>query len=148
FIFEVISFLFIPLVFVVLIIASKYGSTIKGSVKGNKYKGEYHREVPHEEGFVIPYKILNDLGVSDFNSLLSAFILKWIKEERLRLSTTIKTVKWVGERQVTEFHLADEGADGLSGDEAVLFEFFKEASKDGVVNQGQFSTWAKENKKL
>src|SRR5699024_7192894 len=148
FIYEVISFLFVFLIFVILFIVVKHGSTIKGSVKRSEYKDEYYREVPHEDGFVTPYKILSELNVSDFNSLLSAFILKWIKEERLRLVTTIKAVKWIGESQVTEFHLADDGADGLTGDEAVLFELFKEASKDGVVNQGQFSTWAKENRKL
>lgn len=115
--------------------------------KRKKYEGKYFREVPYDDDFFMAYGLLTIFQLSNLNHLLSAFILKWMKEERIRVVLAIKKGIF-REKEVTEIHLAKNGIDGLKDNEAELFDFFVRASTDGVLRQDDFRRWSSKNHKL
>src|SRR5699024_7158983 len=115
--------------------------------KRKKYEGKYFREVPYDDDFFMAYGLLTIFQLSNLNHLLSAFILKWMKEERIRVVPAIK--KGIFRvKEVTEIHLAKNRIDGLKDIEAELFDFFVRASTDGVLRQDDFRRWSSKNHKL
>jgi len=115
--------------------------------KRKKYEGKYEREVPYDGNPFMAYGTLDMYQFTDLNNLLSAFILQWIKEERLRVVPVLKKGIFRN-KEVTELQLAENGADGLEGSEEELFNFFVSASTDGVLQPKDFKKWSKRNYEL
>src|SRR5699024_3424592 len=112
-----------------------------------KYEGKYFREVPYHGEFFMAYGALMMYQFSDLNHVLSAFILEWINEDRVRVVPAIKKGIF-RDKEITELHLAENGIDGLKDSEAELFNIFVSASVDGVLKQKDLKSWSKENYKL
>src|SRR5699024_8713811 len=75
---------------VALIIRKWFQPSLKITKKNHKkyrrqYKDEYYRNFPYKEEFVDGYYIFYMMGVSNFENLLSSFLLKWIKEGRIEI---------------------------------------------------------------
>ena len=112
-----------------------------------KYEGRHFREVPYDGDVFMAYGALAMFQLSNLNQVLTAYILKWIKEERIIVVPAIKKGVF-RDREVTELHLAENGSGGLRDSEAELFNFFVSASTDGVLKQKDFTNWSKKHDKL
>ncbi len=109
----------------------------------NKYKGEYYRDFPYEANIMDIYYLLYKSGVGNFNNVLTGFMLKWIKEDRVltlsdeegvilkRSKTTIKILN----RELPDDSLERE-----------LFSFLLSSSKGNeLLGESVFSKWASKN---
>lgn len=143
---EIIAIVLIMLVSLGGIVISVFLLSLRFDKK-KKYEGKYFREVPYDDDFFMAYGLLTIFQLSNLNHLLSAFILKWMKEERIRVVPAIKK-EIFREKEVTEIHLAKNAIDGLKDNEAELFDFFVRASTDGVLRQDDFRRWSSKNHKL
>lgn len=73
--------LFFGILFMIAII-------LKRSINHNtlkKYKGKHVKNVPYHDDFYMAYGALILFDLSNLNQLLTAFILKWINEERIQV---------------------------------------------------------------
>lgn len=143
---EIIAIVLIMLVSLGGIVISVFLLSLRFDKK-KKYEGKYFREVPYDDDFFMAYGLLTIFQLSNLNHLLSAFILKWMKEERIRVVPAIKK-EIFREKEVTEIHLAKNAIDGLKDNEAELFDFFVRVSTDGVLRQDDFRRWSSKNHKL
>lgn len=54
--------------------------------KFRRYKEEYYRDYPYDGNFLHAYYIAYKMGLASFDTVLTALLLKWMKEERIRTS--------------------------------------------------------------
>ena len=108
-----------------------------------KYLEEYYRDLPYEGEFINAYSPLNDMGTSDFERLLTAFILKWIKEERIQI---IKEEKgWIRKREVTALSFANRN-NIINSQEKELYDMMLNAAgSNEVLEENELTNWAKRN---
>lgn len=110
-----------------------------------KYKGEYERELPFDGPFVDLYQLLLDMKTTKFKHLLSAFILKWIKEERIDIRA--EEVGFIFKREVPVIYLLNKEMDNNSL-EGRLFEMFIAAENaEGKLETSDFTMWVEKNRK-
>ena len=88
-----------PLIFGIIFLFSSKNRTKQARKFKRKYKEEYYRDPPYEGDFIDAYTILHDMGASNFENLLTAFILKWVKEDRVIVQKDEKG--FIRKRQVT-----------------------------------------------
>lgn len=120
---------------------------IKKYKKKKRYEGRYYREVPYDGEFYHAYGPLRELRLSKLNNVISAFILKWVKEERIAVVPTTKKGLFKN-KEVAELHIIDGEIDNSRDAETQLFRYFKRAAKNGVIKQNSFRNWASNNYEL
>lgn len=112
-----------------------------------KYKGKHLKEVPYHGDFHMAYGALMLFGLSNLNQLLTAFILKWINEERIRVVYTSKKGLF-GNKKMLGFRFIKSKTDDLMNSEAELFNLFLNDTQDGMLRRKDFKDWSKRNYKL
>lgn len=112
-----------------------------------KYKGKHLKEVPYNGDFHMAYGALMLFGLSNLNQLLTAFILKWINEERIRVVYTSKKGLF-GNKKMLGFRFIKSKTDDLMNSEAELFNLFLNDTQDGMLRRKDFKDWSKRNYKL
>src|SRR5699024_81605 len=80
------------LVLIVLTFVTRRNSNLRLTKKRpqkfkKRFQGEYYRNYPYEENISDIYYLLYIMGASNFEKLLTSFILKWVKEERITVET-------------------------------------------------------------
>jgi len=108
-----------------------------------KYLGTYFRHVPYEGSFIEAYAILNKIRISDFQRLLTAFILKWIKEGKIDVDKETIDTFFPRDEAVLQFLVQGTGAGPHEED---LYQYMLEAAgPEGTLKQRDFTNWALEN---
>lgn len=109
-----------------------------------KYKGEYERELPFDGPFVDLYQLLLDMKTTKLKHLLSAFILKWIKEERIDIQE--EKVGFIFNHKVPVIYLLNKEMDNKNL-EGRLFEMFIAAENaEGKLQTSDFTKWVEKNR--
>lgn len=118
-------------------------ATAKPSTFKRKYKEEYYRDLPYDGPISDIYYILWKMGASDFEKVLTGYLLKWIHEDRLE-ATQVETGR-IFKKEST--HLRIKKSSGIEDPiEKRLFKMVIEAAgKDNVLEEKEFSHWAKKN---
>ena len=143
FLFQILIYLF-P--FIIAIIAGvalsgpKYG--YKDNKKINEDTAPTWREIPCNKDIYYANALIkvNDFGYKDTN-ILGAIILKWIKEDKIKI---INEEKGVFNKETSSLDLTKENTFENSN-EAELFSMMKSASGDGILEAKELEKWAKKN---
>ncbi|HIV74965.1 MAG TPA: DUF2207 domain-containing protein [Candidatus Pseudogracilibacillus intestinigallinarum] len=112
-----------------------------------KYKGKHVNEVPYHGDFYMAYGALILFQLSNLNQLLTAFILKWINEERIQVVYTSKK-SFLRNKKIVGFQFIQNKMNDLTNSEAELFNLFLHDTQDGILRRKNFKDWSKRNKKL
>jgi uncharacterized membrane protein YgcG len=109
-----------------------------------KFRNEYYRNYPFDGHFSDVYYLLYMMGISNFDNLLTAFILKWINEERITVETDHEG--FVRKRKTATIYFLNKEMDNSSY-EGILFHMMLSASdSNDILKQQKFATWAAKNK--
>lgn len=109
-----------------------------------KYKGEYEREIPFDGPFSDFYYLLLQMKTTKLEHLLSAFILKWLKEDYIEMRD--ETVGLIFKVDQPVIYLLKKNMDKVDL-ESELFDMFVAAeNEDEKVDQHDFSAWVKNNR--
>ena len=117
-----------------------------------KYKQEYYRDYPYDGDILDIHHILYEMGVGNFENLLTSFILKWIKEGRIEIET--QEVGFIRKRNESTIRFLDESVEGdligkmdSSGLEGELFYMiFSAAGSNKILEEKEFTKWASNNR--
>lgn len=133
----------VPLIFAGIFLFSSTKRSKQARKFKRKYKEEYYRDLPYKGDFIDVYTILYDMGASDFESLLTAFILKWIKEDRIIVQKDEKG--FIRKREVTTLAFPNKTyeKDSLEGQ---LFDMLLSAAgSNKILEESEFTKWARSN---
>lgn len=140
FIIGFLPFIIIGVFFIVLI-----SLIVKSWNKRKKYKGEYEREIPYDQSFINLYRLLEEIDLTKFEHLLSAILLKWIKEDNITIDEqeTGFIFKW--DEPVIYLSKSENITDPL---EYELFQMLKEAAgTDYELETKEMTAWTKKNRR-
>lgn len=135
----------------IIIGASKPAIAVPKEYKNYKKDVEYYRDVPSKDLFKM-YAIASTLGLNKKDEdIFGAIFLRWIKEKKATvikpneegaIKTTLAKKKNVDIQLYEEF--LDEAKFKMQ-DEAKLYNFIYDASKDGILEKNEFDKWARRN---
>lgn len=134
------------LLFLFLKIGPQLGS---GSASRNrrkfrrKYKEEYYRDYPYEGYFLDAYHVVYSMGLSNFKTMFTAVLLKWIKEDRIMVETSEGGM--FRKSRATLTILNDDME--MDSTEEKLFNLLKNAAgSKKVLNENQLTKWAERHR--
>lgn len=118
-------------------------SQIPGRFK-RKYKEEYYRDYPYEGEAIDVYHILYKIGKGSFENLLTSFILKWIKDERIITET--EQAGLMIKRQQTNIRFLDKNIDNSTLEGKLFFMMLDAAGSNNILEEKEFTKWASRNR--
>lgn len=109
-----------------------------------KYRDEYYRDLPYKGDFLDVYYLLYMMGASNFEKVLTAFILKWINEERIMVGT--EEAEIARRRENPAIYFFDKEME-INTPEGKLFHMMVSAAgSNDILEASKFSTWAQSNR--
>ena len=112
-----------------------------------KYLEQYYRDYPYEGNFLDVYYVLYMMGVSNFEKLLTAYILKWIKEERIVMKTEKVGFMFKKDKPALHFLNQNQDMDKQSNEGNLFHMMFRAAGSDEILQEKEFTKWTERNKK-
>src|SRR5699024_5308945 len=109
-----------------------------------KYKEAYERELPFEAPFHHFYYLLSKMKTSKLEQLLSAFILKWIKEDRIDVEEEKTGIIFKSNDPV--IYLLNKDMDGNDLENELFDMFLAAENKEGKIEKTDFSRWVEKNR--
>ena len=104
------------------------------------------REIPCDNNLLRAYYIANVYGIGNLNkmkeTLIGAFILKWIKDKNVRVEKVEKNILGVKKQESV---IILDNTNGLTPDEITLYNFISLASKDKRLEPGELKKWSRSN---
>ena len=131
--------LLVPLVILVSIFG-KNDSNIKPGKFKRKYKEEYYRDYPYEGDMLDSYYILYKIGVGNFENLLTSFILKWIKEDRI--ITEIDEKGFIMKKERTNIRFLNKEIDKKTLEGQLFSMMIDAAGTNEILEEKEFTKWA------
>src|SRR5690625_1390654 len=129
-------------IFIIVVFILSRGTEVKPERFRRKYKDEYYRDYP-AESFLYVYYIGYKMGASDFKTVLTALLLRWMKEERIRIEEAEVGTLFKRNQTTIFIQNSDMGSRNLEGE---LFNMLvRAADKDGALSQSRLSSWAQRN---
>jgi len=110
-----------------------------------QYKGEYYRDFPYKGEVVDGYYIFYMMGVSNFENLISSFLLKWIKEGRIEIE--IDNRPFFKNDELAAIHFLDKEMEKTSVEGELFHIMLKKADSNDVLNENILAEWGRKNKK-
>lgn len=141
-------------IFVIIVVAFIIYKLFQPSLKLTKkkpekyrrqYKGEYYRDFPYKGEFVDGYYIFYMMGVSNFENLLSSFLLKWINEGRIETET--ENMPFFKNKEIAAIHFLDKEMEKTSLEGELFHIMLKAADFKDVLNENVLAAWGRKNKK-
>ena len=145
-IFIIVAVLYILLIRFTTTQSSVYQLTKKKPKKFKPmFKGEYIRSLPYEGDISDIYYLLYIMGASNFEKLLTSYILKWVKEERITVET--ERVGIIHKRDEAALYFFNKDMD-KENPEGELFHMMLDATgSNDILESNEFSVWARKNHK-
>jgi len=148
--FSIFGFMFIPffaiisLIFFGKAIGSKSKSSYNYPSKFKKqYKEEYFRDYPYEGEFMDIYYIPYIMGATDFEKLLTGFILKWINENRI--ITVEEEVGWLFKKDSTNLKFLNKEILDNNLENELFQMMLAAAGENEILEEKEFTKWARSN---
>ena len=132
--------------FIAIIAAAAYygdeNKVIRFGKEGRKLpkKSElpYYRDIPLNGDIFKIYFVAMQYGIiKNTNDLIGAFILKWLKDEKIGINTVEK-----GKKLLTNIDMRGE-LDTNNEYERQLYKMLKESSLDGILENKEFEKWCR-----
>src|SRR5699024_6311930 len=109
------------------------------------YKGEYFRDYPYKGDFLDVYYLLYVMGASNFKQLLTAFILKWMYEERIIVDP--EKAGYIHKYNVATIYFCDHKMEKESLEGELFHMMLGAAGSDDSLTESKFRTWTETNRK-
>lgn len=134
----------IPVALIAYFFMRKSNKLENKDYKKGKFKGEYYREIPYDGNFADIVALLYSANLSSYKNVVSAYFLKWIKEENIE-----------GVKTYTRGFLKDKENNNLKIKtnanyenvfEKELFDMLTDAAGDNLILESdEFKKWSKKN---
>lgn len=110
-------------------------------------KGQYFRDIPYDGEIVDMYYLLLEIRETNFEKMFAAYMLKWIKEEKIDITSEQKTVFYLFRRKTVTIHLLDRYKRIGTQIEGALFGLIEYAvdSENKLTNK-DFKKWLKKHR--
>lgn len=142
-------FYMFPILFSIII-----SKLIKKGNKGTEYgefnkelqrTNEYYRDIPFEGNLFRAYYVGYTYGIiKNKTDLLGAMILKWIKEEKVKIKKITKQVLFTDKEELAiELIYKENQID--NAEERELYRMINLASEDGILEKHELKKWCKKN---
>lgn len=107
-----------------------------------RYEGQYNRNLPYKRNFIDVFFILQNDKIAIFDQLINAYLLKWIKEERISFLVENKDGIFTNALETLHLHRIDK-VDSIEAEhERRLFKLLVEvADEEGVITKDK--SWPK-----
>lgn len=117
----------------------------KQSRRKSRFKGEYERDIPYDGNVIDLYRLFGDLQMTDFENLLSAILLKWIKEEYIEIEKQEVGLFFKREEAIVYISKTSAPQDPL---EMELFQMFIDAAgNDYELEKAEMVRWTRRNRR-
>lgn len=131
-------------IFFGIISGSKSKLSSKTPVKFKKqYKDEYYRDFPYDGEFLDIYYIPFLMGTSNFEKLLTGFILKWINENRI--ITVEEEVGWLFKKDSTNLKFINTSQLKQPIENQLFQMMLTAAGSNEILEEKEFTKWAMSN---
>lgn len=107
-----------------------------------KYKEEYYRDYPYGGDYLNSYYITYTMGLSSFNTLLTAILLKWINEDKIRM---IESTSAILRRKQQTIQFLNDDIDPQSIEGKLFMMIKRQANKEGMLTDRELANWAEGN---
>lgn len=132
------------LLIILLIFYDKFISLFKKRKKVKKFKrkfrGEYYRDFPYDGPFLDTYYLLYKMGATNFEKLLTSFILKWINDERIMVES--ERVGFIRKKYVATIYFLDKEMEKDHPEGELFHMMLGAANSNDVLEQKEFAKWA------
>src|SRR5699024_3404213 len=110
-------------------------------------KGQYFRDIPYDGEIADMYYLLLEIRETNFEKKFAAYMLKWIKEEKIDITSEQKTVFYLFRRKTVTIHLLDRYKRIGTQIEGALFGLIEYAvdSENKLTNK-DFKKWLKKHR--
>ena len=125
------------------IFKNRNSTTVAGKFK-RKYKQEYYRDYPYEGDFIDVYHILYRMGVGNFENLLTAFILKWINEEKIMTET--EEAGFLIKKDQTNIRFLNKTIENNTLEGQLFNMMLDAAGSNNILEEKEFTKWATRNR--
>ncbi|MFC6464192.1 DUF2207 domain-containing protein [Marinilactibacillus sp. GCM10026970] len=123
------------------------GKMVTGYARRVQNKNETYGDIPYQDGdiFDVAY-FLNELQQGTFEDYFFAYLLKWSKEEKIRIHTQEKE-GWIN-KEKTVIELIEQHSEGMAPFERRVWGILESASDlSGKITEDDMKYWAKKNAK-
>lgn len=144
-------FILIPLVILVplgigvILVGIVIYHLYKRGQRANSFKGEYERDYPYDGPFADTYQLLTDMGVSSFDKLVAAFLLKWVKDDYIDIKSEEVGVVFKSKAPVIYLLKEDVELEGLEG--RLFNMLLRAANGETKLDRSHFVKWIEKNRK-
>lgn len=142
---RILSFLF-PIILVILTFIFKQNRR-KDKIKTRKYrrkfKEEYYRDYPYDGDFQDIYYILNEMRISDRETLITGFILKWVKAGYISVEKSEKGL--IFKKEETSLRFIKEDIEASSIETSLYRMMLQAAGSNKILESNEFTKWAKKH---
>lgn len=108
-----------------------------------QFKEEYYRDYPYEGDFLDIYYIPYLMGATNFEKLLTGFILKWINEDRVM--TVEKEVGWIFKKDETNLKFIKTSPLSNPLEQELFQIMLSAAGANEILEEKEFTKWAGKN---
>lgn len=137
-----------PAIFIVA--AMIFGNSIRKSDEmrprsyARKFKGDYERDNPIPKDPTKVFYALNRMGITGMTELVTAWMLRWIQEGRVRQVTTEEGFIIKKDKEALLIPPEAQDPEGLEGE---YFRFMRRAAgEDRILSSNEFTKFAKRNR--
>ena len=131
-------------IFAALFFKNSSSTSINRSTKiRRRFKEEYYRDYPYEGNFEDSFYILNNMGATSPETLITAFILKWINLEWIDIRK--EQVGFLFKKEETSFKFLKTSIEG-SPVERELYSMMRQAAgSNEILENNEFSRWSRKH---
>ncbi len=111
----------------------------------NRDREEYITEYPYEGEFLDTYYIPYNMGASNFENLLTTFLLKWIKDSNI--ITEREDIGLIKKRKQINIKFLNRSIEENTLEGELFFMLLGAANKEEILEEKRFAKWAKRNRR-
>lgn len=134
----------IPLyfVFTALFIKKVNNKSINRNIKlKRRFKDEYYRDYPYEGNFEDSFYILNKMGATSPEMLITAFILKWINKGLIDIRK--EKAGFLFKKEETSFKFLKDSIEASTIESSLYTMMRKAAGSNEILESNEFSKWSR-----
>jgi predicted membrane protein DUF2207 len=133
-------------VFTAIFIRNVNNKSINRNIKlKRKFKEEYYRDYPYEGNFEDSFYILNKMGATSPEMLITAFILKWINIGLINIRK--EKTGFLFKKEETSFKFLQDSIEGSTIESSLYNMMRKAAGSNEILESNEFSNWSRSHYK-
>jgi len=148
-IWEWIGILFWPILIVIIAIISLFASRGRDRIDKSEYvipkKVNNFRDIPFNKDFLLAYYIALDEKIFDKKNLIGTYLLKWIKEERIKMVPTEGGVLDFNKNDNYYIDLNNLGSSTSTVEQSLITKMKNASKKENKLTPKEFKKYCKDH---